>query len=74
MEQIRTAVPAQEPSFHPRPAAATITDLMQLPPTVQQHDHARRIMPGSVRQMRVPTKLAAPLNWADISPRWDALA
>ena len=41
MEQIRTAVPAQESSFHPRPAAATITDLMQLPPTtVQQHDHA----------------------------------
>jgi hypothetical protein len=24
MEQIRTAVPAQESSFHPRPAAATI--------------------------------------------------
>jgi len=41
MEQIRTAVPAQESSFHPRPAAATITDLMQLPPTtVRQHDHA----------------------------------
>ena len=41
MEQIRTAVPAKESSFHPRPAAATITDLMQLPPTtVQQHDHA----------------------------------
>ena len=41
MEQIRTAVPEQESSFHPRPAAATITDLMQLPPTtVQQHDHA----------------------------------
>ena len=41
MEQIRTAVAAQESSFHPRPAAATITDLMQLPPTtVQQHDHA----------------------------------
>ena len=41
MEQIRIAVPAQESSFHPRPAAATITDLVQLPPTtVQQHDHA----------------------------------
>ena len=41
MEQIRTAVPTQESSFHPRPAAATITDLIQLPPTtVQQHDHA----------------------------------
>jgi CBS domain-containing protein len=41
MEQIRTVAPAQESSFHPRPAATTITDLMQLPPTtVQQHDHA----------------------------------
>ena len=41
MEQISTAVPAQESSPHPRPAAATVTDVMQLPPTtVQQHDHA----------------------------------
>ena len=41
MEQISTAVPAQESSPHPRPAAATVTDVMQLPQTtVQQHDHA----------------------------------
>ena len=41
MEQISIAVPAQESSPHPRPAAATITDVMQLPPTtVHQHDHA----------------------------------
>jgi CBS domain-containing protein len=41
MEQISTAVPAQESSPHPRPAAATVADVMQLPPTtVQQHDHA----------------------------------
>jgi CBS domain-containing protein len=41
MEQIRTAAPTKESSFHPRPAAATVTDLVQLPPTtVQQHDHA----------------------------------
>ena len=41
MEQISIAVPAQESSPHPRPAAATITDVMRLPPTtVQQHDHA----------------------------------
>jgi len=41
MEQISTAVPAQESSPHPRPAAATVTDLMQPPlTTVGQHDHA----------------------------------
>ncbi len=41
MEQIRTGISAQESSFHPRPAAATVTDVMQLPPTtVGQHDHA----------------------------------
>ena len=41
MEQIRTGVSAQESSFHPRPAAATVADVMRPPPTtVQQHDHA----------------------------------
>ena len=41
MEQIRTGVAAQEPSFHPRPAAATVADVMRAPlTTVQQHDHA----------------------------------
>lgn len=41
MEQIKTGVSAQESSFHPRPAAATVADVMRLPPTtVQQHDHA----------------------------------
>jgi CBS domain-containing protein len=41
MEQIITAVPAQEPSFHPRAAAATGADLMRPPPTtVKPHDHA----------------------------------
>ena len=41
MEQIRTGVSAQESSFHPRPAAATVADVMRAPPTtVQQHDHA----------------------------------
>ena len=41
MEQIRTVVSAQEPSFHPRPAAATVADVMRPPlTTVQQHDHA----------------------------------
>ena len=41
MEQISTAVPAQESSFHPRPAAATVADVMRPPlTTVGQHDHA----------------------------------
>ena len=41
MEQIRTAVPAQESSFHPRPAAATVADIMRAPlATIGQHDHA----------------------------------
>jgi len=41
MEQLKTGVSAQESSFHPRPAAATVADVMRLPPTtVQQHDHA----------------------------------
>jgi len=40
MEQIMTGVPAQEPSFHPRAAAATVADVMRPPlTTVQQHDH-----------------------------------
>jgi hypothetical protein len=58
MEQIMTGISAQEASFHPRPAAATVTDVMQLPSTtVQQHDHAT-----AARHMRVPTKSAAPLR------------
>ena len=41
MEQIMTGVSAQEPSSHPRVAAATVTDIMRVPrTTVQQHDHA----------------------------------
>ena len=41
MEQLRTGVSAQESSFHPRPAAATVADVMRPPlTTVQQHDHA----------------------------------
>jgi hypothetical protein len=41
MEQIRTGVSAQESSFHPRSATATVADVMRPPPTtVQQHDHA----------------------------------
>ena len=41
MEQIMTGVSAQESSFHPRAAAATVADVMRPPlTTVQQHDHA----------------------------------
>ena len=41
MEQIRKDVSAQESSYHPRAAAATIADLMRTPLTaMQQHDHA----------------------------------
>ena len=41
MEQIMTGVSAQESSFHPRAAAATVADVMQSPlTTVNQHDHA----------------------------------
>jgi CBS domain-containing protein len=41
MKQTRTGITAQESSSHPRPAAATVADIMRLPPpTVQQHDHA----------------------------------
>ena len=41
MEQIMTGVSAQESSFHPRPGAATVADVMRAPlTTVNQHDHA----------------------------------
>ena len=41
MGQIMTAVSAQESSFHPRAAAATVADVMRRPlTTVSQHDHA----------------------------------
>ena len=41
MNQTRTGITVQESSSHPRPAAATVADVMRLPPTtVQQHDHA----------------------------------
>jgi CBS domain-containing protein len=41
MEQIRTGISTQESSFHRRPAAATVADVMRPPlTTVQQHDHA----------------------------------
>ena len=41
MEQIMTGVSAQESSFHPRPGAATVADIMRAPlTTVNQHDHA----------------------------------
>ena len=33
MEQIMTGVSAQESSFHPRAAAATVADVMRAPPT-----------------------------------------
>jgi CBS domain-containing protein len=40
MEQVMTGVSAQEESFHPRAAAATIADVMQTPlTTVNHHDH-----------------------------------
>ncbi len=40
MEQIMTGVSAQESSFHPQTAAATIADVMRPPlTTVNQHDH-----------------------------------
>jgi CBS domain-containing protein len=40
MEQITTGVSAQESSFHPREAAATVADIMRPPlTTVNQHDH-----------------------------------
>ena len=40
MEQIRTGVSAQESSFHPRAAAATVADVMRAPLTrVSQHNH-----------------------------------
>ena len=41
MEQTMTGIAAQKSPPHPRPAAATVADIMRLPPpTVQQHDHA----------------------------------
>jgi CBS domain-containing protein len=41
VEQIRTGISAQESSFHPRAAAATVADVVRPPlTTVQQHDHA----------------------------------
>lgn len=40
MSQITTSVPAHKPPFHPRAAAATVTDVMRPPlTTVGQHDH-----------------------------------
>jgi CBS domain-containing protein len=40
VKQITTDVPAQKPSFHPRAAAATVTDVMRVPlTTVNQVDH-----------------------------------
>jgi CBS domain-containing protein len=40
MSQIMTSVPAHKPPFHPRPAAATVADVMRPPlTTVGQHDH-----------------------------------
>jgi CBS domain-containing protein len=40
MEQTMTAIAAQESSPHPRPAAATVADVMRLPlTTVGRHDH-----------------------------------
>ena len=40
MKQIMTGVSAQKSSFHPRAAAATVTDVMRPPlTTVNQHDH-----------------------------------
>jgi CBS domain-containing protein len=41
MKQTRTGITVRESSSHPRPAAATVADVMRLPPTtVQEHDHA----------------------------------
>ena len=41
MNQPRTGIAARESSSHPRPAAATVADVMRPPPTtVHQHDHA----------------------------------
>ena len=41
MEQISTAVPAQESSSRPQPAAGIAADVMRTPlTTVGQHDHA----------------------------------
>ena len=40
MEQTMTVIAAQESSPHPRPAAATVADVMRLPrTTVGRHDH-----------------------------------
>jgi CBS domain-containing protein len=40
MSQIMTSVPAHKPPFHPRPAAATVADVMRPPlTTVGQNDH-----------------------------------
>ena len=40
MEQTLTSVTTQEPSFQARAAAATVADIIRLPPaTVGQHDH-----------------------------------
>jgi CBS domain-containing protein len=40
MEQIMTAVSAHKSSFHSRPDAATVADVMRPPlTTVSQHDH-----------------------------------
>ena len=40
MKQITTDVPAQKISFHPRAAAATVTDVMRAPlTTINQYDH-----------------------------------
>src|SRR5215470_7756765 len=40
MQQIMTAVPAEETPVHPRATAATVAGLMRPPPTtVSQHDH-----------------------------------
>ena len=44
MSQIMTSVPAHKPPFHPRAAAATVTDVMRPPPTtVGQHDHVAAV-------------------------------
>ena len=40
MAQIMTGVPAREPAFPSRAAAATVADIMRPPlTTVSQHDH-----------------------------------
>jgi hypothetical protein len=54
MEPIRTGVPAQESTSHPRPAAATVADLMRTPADPVGYSTRRVEDRGSLRGLTDP--------------------